>query len=85
MGKPPPPSRGSPSSFRPHLLLTPLQLAGLSHRIANGTAATKLPGIGKQIGKKIDEYIATGKLAKLEKIEGDEVREKGLERGGKRG
>ena len=34
----------------------------------------KLPGIGKQIGAKLDEFIATGKLKKIDKIEGDEVR-----------
>ena len=26
------------------------------------------PGVGEKIGKKIDEFIATGKLEKLEKV-----------------
>jgi DNA polymerase/3'-5' exonuclease PolX len=26
------------------------------------------PGIGEQIAKKLDEYIETGKLGKLEKV-----------------
>ncbi|KAK6187459.1 hypothetical protein SNE40_005484 [Patella caerulea] len=37
-------------------------------RIKSGDEAKKLEGIGKQIGKKIDEFIATGSLAKLDKI-----------------
>ncbi|CAH1795220.1 unnamed protein product [Owenia fusiformis] len=47
-------------------------LAKLPNRIKNGTEAQKLDGIGKQIGKKIDEFIQTGSLAKLEKIRADD-------------
>ncbi|CAH3155604.1 unnamed protein product [Porites lobata] len=42
-------------------------------RIKSGEEARKLPGIGDKIGKKIDEFIKTGKLEKLEKIRGDET------------
>lgn len=41
-------------------------------RIKNGQEARQLPGIGDKIGKKIDEFIKTGKLEKLEKIRADD-------------
>lgn len=41
-------------------------------RIKSGADARKLPGIGDKIGKKIDEFIKTGKLEKLEKIRSDD-------------
>ncbi|XP_067121922.1 DNA polymerase beta-like [Centruroides vittatus] len=37
-------------------------------RIKNGEEAKKLDGIGSKIAKKIDEFLETGKLRKLEKI-----------------
>ncbi|WAQ97133.1 DPOLB-like protein [Mya arenaria] len=37
-------------------------------KIKSGTEAKALDGIGLQIGKKIDEFIQTGQLQKLEKI-----------------
>lgn len=40
-------------------------------RITSGAEARKLEGVGDKIGKKIDEFMATGKLAKLEKIRAD--------------
>ncbi|XP_065063310.1 DNA polymerase beta-like [Rhopilema esculentum] len=43
-------------------------LADHPTRISSGTEARKLPGIGEQIAKKIDEFIRTGTLEKLEKI-----------------
>ncbi|XP_076618691.1 DNA polymerase beta [Colletes latitarsis] len=48
-------------------------LSSLPHRIENGDAAKKLPGIGDKIGKKIDEFLSTGKLQKLETINKDET------------
>ncbi|XP_014674173.1 PREDICTED: DNA polymerase beta-like [Priapulus caudatus] len=42
-------------------------------RIASGEDAKKLSGVGDKIGKKIDEMLATGKLAKLEKIRTDDT------------
>ncbi|KZC07070.1 PREDICTED: DNA polymerase beta-like isoform X2 [Dufourea novaeangliae] len=48
-------------------------LSGLSHRVINGDAARKLPGIGEKIAKKIDEFLNTGKLQKLEDINKDET------------
>ena len=37
-------------------------------KIKSGDEAKALPGVGKKIGLKIDEFIATGKLEKLEKV-----------------
>eukprot|EP00049_Salpingoeca_infusionum_P009347 m.155275 g.155275 ORF g.155275 m.155275 type:complete len:223 (+) comp14309_c0_seq2:218-886(+) len=37
-------------------------------RITSGKEAKKLEGVGEKIAKKIDEFLATGKLEKLEKI-----------------
>ncbi|XP_046851949.1 DNA polymerase beta-like [Xenia sp. Carnegie-2017] len=42
-------------------------------RITSGKEARTLPGIGEKIAKKLDEYIQTGKLAKLEKIRDDDL------------
>nr|CAI5829551.1 unnamed protein product [Callosobruchus analis] len=41
-------------------------------RIKSGDEARKLKGVGEKIAKKIDEYLATGKLRKLENIHSDE-------------
>lgn len=46
-------------------------LAQHDKRISSGTEAKKLEGIGAKIGAKIDEYIATGGLKKLDKIQHD--------------
>ncbi|XP_018566003.1 DNA polymerase beta-like [Anoplophora glabripennis] len=40
-------------------------------RIKSGEEARKLKGIGEKIAKKIDEYLQTGKLRKLETIHND--------------
>jgi len=42
-------------------------------RISSGAEAKKLPGVGDKISKKIDEFLQTGKLQKLEKIHNDET------------
>lgn len=42
-------------------------------KIKSGEEARKLPGIGDKIGRKIDEFIKTGKLEKLEKIRSDDT------------
>lgn len=42
-------------------------------RITTGDEAKKLDGIGDKIGKKIDEFVKTGKLVKLEKIRADDT------------
>uniref|UniRef100_T1J7P5 DNA polymerase n=1 Tax=Strigamia maritima TaxID=126957 RepID=T1J7P5_STRMM len=47
-------------------------LAQLTYRVKSGEEAKKLKGIGDKIGKKIDEFISTGKLQKLEKIRQDD-------------
>ena len=44
-------------------------LAKLDYRISSGEEARKLDGIGDKISKKIDEFIQTGKLNKLEKVQ----------------
>ncbi|XP_072051179.1 DNA polymerase beta-like [Amphiura filiformis] len=41
--------------------------------LKSGAEAKKLDGVGVQIAKKIDEFLATGKLQKLEKIRGDDT------------
>ncbi|BFZ02609.1 hypothetical protein BsWGS_05648 [Bradybaena similaris] len=41
-------------------------------RITSGAEAKKLDGIGEKIAEKIDEFIKTGKLDKLEKIRADD-------------
>lgn len=43
-------------------------LSGLSERVQSGGEAKKLPGIGEKIAKKIDEFLNTGKLQKLENV-----------------
>jgi len=47
-------------------------LSKLPERIKSGAEAKKLEGIGAKIAEKIDEYIATGKLRKLDKIRNPE-------------
>ncbi|GLV42418.1 hypothetical protein CBL_03155 [Carabus blaptoides fortunei] len=47
-------------------------LANQSKRIKTGDEARKLPGIGDKISKKIDEFLQTGKLQKLENIRQDD-------------
>ncbi|XP_076162816.1 DNA polymerase beta [Ptiloglossa arizonensis] len=47
-------------------------LNSLPYRVTSGDAAKKLPGIGDKIAKKIDEFLSTGKLQKLEDINKDE-------------
>ncbi|XP_060075333.1 DNA polymerase beta-like [Ylistrum balloti] len=42
-------------------------------RINTGEEAKKLDGIGDKISKKIDEFVRTGKLVKLEKIRADDT------------
>lgn len=37
-------------------------------RITSGSEARQLKGVGAKIAQKIDEYIKTGKLEKLEKV-----------------
>ncbi|KAK7506743.1 hypothetical protein BaRGS_00002218 [Batillaria attramentaria] len=41
--------------------------------ITSGDEAKKLEGVGAKIAKKIDEFIKTGKLEKLEKIRADDT------------
>lgn len=48
-------------------------LAKYPIRITSGDEARRLQGIGDKIGKKIDEFIKTGKLEKLEKIRSDDT------------
>lgn len=47
-------------------------LAAHPTRIQSGDEARKLNGIGPQISKKIDEFLSTGKLKKLDNIHNDE-------------
>ena len=48
-------------------------LSALDAAVTSGTAAMKLPGVGKKIAQKIDEILATGKLQKLETAKEDPV------------
>lgn len=43
-------------------------LSKLPERVKSGAEAKKLPGIGDKISKKIDEFLETGKLQKLENV-----------------
>lgn len=43
-------------------------LSSLPQRVKSGAEAKKLPGIGEKIAKKIDEFLETGKLKKLENV-----------------
>lgn len=43
-------------------------LADHPTRIKSGAEAKKLNGVGEKIAKKIDEYLSTGKLQKLENV-----------------
>lgn len=43
-------------------------LSALPERVKSGEEAKKLPGIGVKIAKKIDEFLQTGKLQKLEDV-----------------
>ncbi|MBN3317445.1 DPOLB polymerase, partial [Atractosteus spatula] len=42
-------------------------------KIKSGSEAKKLEGVGTKIAEKIDEFLATGKLRKLEKIRSDDT------------
>ncbi|XP_041956330.1 DNA polymerase beta [Alosa sapidissima] len=42
-------------------------------KIKNGTEAKKLDGVGAKIAEKIDEFLTTGKLRKIEKIRNDDT------------
>lgn len=48
-------------------------LASHNKRIKSGDEAKKLNGIGDKISQKIDEFLQTGKLRKLENIQRDET------------
>uniref|UniRef100_A0A3P8WZR4 DNA polymerase n=1 Tax=Cynoglossus semilaevis TaxID=244447 RepID=A0A3P8WZR4_CYNSE len=43
------------------------------NKIRNGEEAKKLDGVGAKIAEKIDEFLQTGKLRKLEKIRNDDT------------
>lgn len=47
-------------------------LEKLEKRVESAEDAKALPGIGAKISQKIGEFLQTGKVAKLEKIRGDE-------------
>ena len=47
-------------------------LAKLPEKIKSGAEAKALEGIGKSISIKIDEFIQTGKLSKIERIRSDD-------------
>ncbi|CAD5119044.1 DgyrCDS7693 [Dimorphilus gyrociliatus] len=42
-------------------------------RLSSGKEAQTLENVGKKIGKKVDEFLATGQLQKLEKIRKDDT------------
>ncbi|XP_066251744.1 DNA polymerase beta-like isoform X1 [Euwallacea similis] len=48
-------------------------LAAQSTRVTSGAEAKKLSGVGNKISEKIDEYLTTGKLQKLENIHHDKT------------
>lgn len=48
-------------------------IAKYPNKIKNGNEAKKLDGVGAKIAEKIDEFLTTGKLRKLEKIRNDDT------------
>ncbi|KAJ8338789.1 hypothetical protein SKAU_G00355750 [Synaphobranchus kaupii] len=48
-------------------------IAKYPQKIKSGTEAKKLDGVGGKIAEKIDEFLATGKLRKLERIRNDDT------------
>uniref|UniRef100_A0AAY5EWZ7 DNA polymerase n=1 Tax=Electrophorus electricus TaxID=8005 RepID=A0AAY5EWZ7_ELEEL len=48
-------------------------IAKYPNKIKSGTEAKKLDGVGAKIAEKIDEFLTTGKLRKLEKIRNDDT------------
>ena len=42
-------------------------------KLTSGQEAMKLPGVGKQIGLKLDEFLQSGSLQKLDKIKKDDT------------
>merc|ERR1712217_202192 len=42
-------------------------LAAHPEKITSGTEASVLPGVGKESAKKIDEFLSTGKIERLER------------------
>lgn len=46
-------------------------LSEVGEEITSGKQAMKLPGVGKSSGAKIDEFLATGVIAKLEEYKND--------------
>ncbi|NXJ16206.1 DPOLB polymerase, partial [Odontophorus gujanensis] len=48
-------------------------IARYPSRIRSGAEAKKLDGVGAKIAEKIDEFLSTGKLRKLEKIRQDDM------------
>ncbi|XP_061116152.1 DNA polymerase beta [Conger conger] len=48
-------------------------IAKYPEKIKNGTEAKKLDGVGAKIAEKIDEFLTTGKLRKIEKIRNDDT------------
>ena len=53
-----------------HFLIRKAAAALAKHptRITSGAEAKELPGVGKKIAEKIDEFLSTGQLKKLEKV-----------------
>lgn len=43
-------------------------IAALEQAVTSGAEARALPGVGEKIAAKIDEFLATGKLQKLESV-----------------
>uniref|UniRef100_A0A8C8FZT9 DNA polymerase n=1 Tax=Oncorhynchus tshawytscha TaxID=74940 RepID=A0A8C8FZT9_ONCTS len=56
-----------------HLKATASVISKYPQKIKNGEEAKKLDGVGKEIAKKIDEFLQTGTLKKLEKIRNDDT------------
>ena len=48
-------------------------MSKLDHRVTSGSDARKLDGIGAKIADKIDEFLQTGKLGKLDQIRANDA------------
>eukprot|EP00756_Hemistasia_phaeocysticola_P048484 Hpha_TRINITY_DN22908_c0_g1::TRINITY_DN22908_c0_g1_i1::g.153983::m.153983/K02330/POLB; DNA polymerase beta len=62
--------QGNPFKWKAYKVASD-SLRNLDHKITSGKEASKLPGVGAKIAKRIDEILATGELSQLERYKED--------------